>query len=116
SSAAKVGEVFSLATTDGTTIRSKKVLLATGVKVGLPAIKGLAALWGKAVLYCPYCSGWEVRGKPLAVLGKGDAAAYAAMTLTGWSSDLVLLSDGAAQISEGRRSDLKKLNIEIIED
>jgi thioredoxin reductase len=114
--ASKIGDVFSVTTSAGLKITSKKVLMATGVKDDLPAINGLAALWGKSVLYCPYCSGWEVRGKALAVLGTGDSAAYAAMTLTGWSHDLLLLTNGASQLSEGRRLDLKKLKIEVIEN
>lgn len=44
------------------------VLLATGMVDVLPDIKGLRPLWGRSVLYCPYCHGWEVREQSLAVL------------------------------------------------
>ncbi len=115
-SATKNGALFTLTTAGGLPITSKKVLIATGVKDSLPPIKGLSELWGKGVYHCPFCSGWEVRNKPLAVLGRGDGGANAALTLTGWSKDIVLLTIGEAQISPQRRLMLQMQKIEIIEE
>jgi thioredoxin reductase len=110
------GALFSLTTAGGLSITSKKVLLATGLKDSLPQIKGMSTLWGKGVYYCPFCSGWEVRNKPLAVLGSGDGGANAALTLTGWSKDIVLLTGGEGQISPEKIKLLKKQKIDVIED
>jgi len=114
--ATKDGAQFTLTTAGGLSITSKKLLIATGVKDSLPQIKGMSALWGKGVYYCPFCSGWEVRNKPLAVLGTGDGGANAALTLTGWSKDIVLLTGGEGQISPERSKLLKKQKIDVIED
>lgn len=37
------------------------------------SIEGFEALYGLGVFHCPYCDGWGVRDRPLAVYGKGDA-------------------------------------------
>ncbi len=46
---------------DGQRVETRTLVLATGVRDELPAIDGLAALWGRGVFHCPYCDGWEVR-------------------------------------------------------
>jgi thioredoxin reductase len=69
-SAASVdGDGFAVTLADGSREQARRLLLATGVVDELPAIDGLAALWGRGVFNCPYCDGWEVRDQPLAVLG-----------------------------------------------
>src|SRR6266545_8403451 len=65
-----VGQLeFTATLADGSATRARRLLLATGVVDQLPAVDGLAALWGRGVFNCPYCDGWEVRDQPLAVLG-----------------------------------------------
>lgn len=44
-------------------VRTRKLLLATGVFDILPSIPGINAYFGKTALPCPYCDGWETRGK-----------------------------------------------------
>ena len=51
-------------------------------------------MWGDTVFHCPFCHGWEVRGLPLAVFGRdADAVMHQGLMLTGWSDDVVALSD-----------------------
>ncbi len=52
---------------DGTELRGRKLLLATGVVDDLPPLDGLHAFYGASVHHCPYCDGWENRDRPLAV-------------------------------------------------
>ena len=56
-------------------LRSRKLLLATGVRDILPDIPGFDELYGRSIHHCPYCDGWEVRDRPLAVLGNIAAQA-----------------------------------------
>ena len=44
------------------------------------------------MFHCPFCDGWEVRDRPLAVHGNGPAAAESALFVSGWSSDVVLFT------------------------
>jgi thioredoxin reductase len=97
---------FEVTTADGAAHRSRFLLLATGVVDNVPDVPGLAELYGKSVFHCPYCDGWEVRGAALAVYGCETRAYGLALELTGWSRDVVIVSDGACGID---RPDLDRL-------
>jgi len=56
---------------DGSTVTARRVLLATGLVDLLPDVPGLAAQWGRNVIHCPFCHGWEVRDQALVVLVTG---------------------------------------------
>jgi thioredoxin reductase (NADPH) len=74
-------------------VRAEALLLATGMHYRRPELPGLEQLWGDTVFHCPFCHGWELRERPLAVLAAGDHAPVMARLLRGWSEDVVLLSD-----------------------
>lgn len=97
-------------------ISSRKLLLATGVVDHLPDIEGLKPLYGRSVFHCPYCDGWELRDQPLAIYGREDRGPGLALELTGWSSDLIVCTDGPATISTADRKQLKGLNIGVREE
>ena len=113
--AAKKDNTFQITLDNGTQYISQKLLLATGVKDILPKIEGFKELWGKSVFHCPYCHGWEVRNQPLAIYGNGESAFEFALLLTGWSHDLILCTDGEANLSQEQRQQLKQLKIELHE-
>ncbi|MEU9299984.1 NAD(P)/FAD-dependent oxidoreductase [Streptomyces sp. NPDC048269] len=77
---------------DGSTVRARRLLVATGLVDELPAVPGLRARWGRDVLHCPYCHGWEVRDLPLAVLADGPLAVHQAGLWRQWSARTTLLS------------------------
>lgn len=89
---------------DGTEVTARRLLLATGVVDELPAIPGLAKAWGETVVHCPYCHGYELRGRPTAVLSRGEMAAEFARTLTGWTDRLTLVTDGPADLTGEQRA------------
>jgi thioredoxin reductase len=102
------GEGFAVTLADGTREAARRLLLASGVVDQLPAIDGLAGLWGRSVFNCPYCDGWEVRDQPLAVLGADQRALQLALHLTRWSDDVVWCSNGplAAPLQEAAGAQL----------
>src|SRR5581483_11863072 len=53
---------------DGREARARRLLVATGLVDELPPVPGLAERWGRDVLHCPYCHGWEVRDRAIGVL------------------------------------------------
>jgi thioredoxin reductase len=82
----------------------------------IPAIEGLGELYGRSVFHCPYCDGWEMRDRPLAIYGRGENGLGLALELLLWSRDLVLCSDGPAELSEDERQRLAHHEITIRED
>ena len=60
---------FNVTLASGRTLTALRILFATGVSDELPDIDGVRERWGKDLLHCPYCHGWEVRDLPLGVLG-----------------------------------------------
>ena len=76
-------------------VRARRVIVATGLVDVLPAIPGLADLWGTAAVVCPYCDGWEVRDRPLGVIATSPMSRNQAHLLRQWTSDLTVF--GAAE-------------------
>jgi thioredoxin reductase len=71
-------------------VRARRVILATGMIEALPALPGLRERWGTSVFSCPYCDGWEVRDRPLAIAGDRDDLVPLAQELSQWSRDLTI--------------------------
>jgi thioredoxin reductase (NADPH) len=74
----RVGDEFEVTASDGRVNRARRVLLTTGLQDRLPDIPGVAARWGRDVLHCPYCHGYEVRDQMVGILAVGPLAAHAA--------------------------------------
>ena len=77
---------------DGQQLMSRRLLLATGLRDEIPDVPGLRERWGRDVLHCPYCHGYEVRDQPVAVLGGSPEAVMHAQLVRQWTSDVVLFS------------------------
>jgi thioredoxin reductase len=103
---------FALALADGSELTTRTVLLATGMDYRYPEIEGAAERWGHSVFHCPFCHGWEVRGKPLAVLGADEGALHRATLLRSWSDSVALLTDGA-ELDCAARERLARAGVEV---
>ena len=105
------GDWFEVLEAGGAWLSSRKLLIATGLLDDLPEIPGFAEFYGRGVYTCPYCDGWEHRDRPIAVYGPGERCVGLALEMTLWSRDLVLLTDGPADISKAdrRRLDEEKV-------
>ncbi len=90
----KVDGGFVVETTDGTRTTARRLIVTTGLVDELLDVPGLRERWGRDVLHCPYCHGWEVRDQTIAVLATGPMAHHQALLFTQWSSDIVLLLNG----------------------
>ena len=106
---------FAVTLAHGERVRSRKLLLATGVVDNLPQVEGFADLYGRSAFHCPYCDGWELRDQPLAIYGRGARALGLALELTAWSRDLVICSDGPCEIDREGRDRLARLAIDVRE-
>src|SRR4029079_7942782 len=76
----------------GQVLNARRILITTGVTDQLPDIPGVRDRWGRDLLHCPYCHGWEVRDQPLGVLGTNPAALEHALLIRQWSDDIVFFT------------------------
>ncbi len=97
-------------------IRTRGIILAAGVRDILPAKPGFQELWGLGLLHCPYCHGWEVANRPLGIYARGDDALHFAKLIGGWTSDLVLFTDGDPEISADDMQRIRSNGIVIREE
>lgn len=83
---------------DGSVLRTRRVLVTTGLRDDVPDIPGVRERWGRDLLHCPYCHGYEVRDGPLGVLGGGPAATQDSLAhahlIRQWSDDVVYFTNG----------------------
>ena len=107
---------FVVTLADGAVLRSRKLLVATGVCDNLPEIPGIREMYGRSVFHCPYCDGWEIRDQPIAIYGKGHRGVGLALELTVWSRDLVLCTDGPADMGDDDRARLARNGVAIREE
>lgn len=106
---------FEVVLAGGRRLSSRTLLVATGVVDRLPDVEGVRALYGRSVFHCPYCDGWEVSDRPLAVYGRGRSGMALALALLTWSRDVALLSDGSARLPLDERRRLRAYGVELVE-
>lgn len=83
------GSGFRVHLADGRQLDTRRLLVATGLRDELPDIPGVRERWGRDLLHCPYCHGYEVRDEQLGVLGGMPEAVQHALLVRQWSSDIV---------------------------
>ncbi|MBF6219540.1 NAD(P)/FAD-dependent oxidoreductase [Nocardia gipuzkoensis] len=103
----------------GATVRARRVLVATGLRDELPQLPGVRERWGRDVLHCPYCHGYEVRDQPIGVLGGPEPGARAravhlALLLPQWSDDVIFFPN-TMPLSDGDRAHLDARGVRVLD-
>ncbi|WP_394689498.1 NAD(P)/FAD-dependent oxidoreductase [Hoeflea sp.] len=94
-------DAFTLELENNEQVIARRIILAHGVREILPDVPGLTEAWGKRVLHCPYCHGYEVKGGSLAVLAVHPMSAHQALMLRAdWSERVTLLTAGMEGIDQ----------------
>ncbi len=83
--------LYRLLLADGGQLCARRLVVATGLRDELPDVAGVRERWGRDLLHCPYCHGYEVRDQQLGVLGGTPDAVQHALLLRQWSSDVLYL-------------------------
>ncbi|MEU6179872.1 NAD(P)/FAD-dependent oxidoreductase [Streptomyces coeruleorubidus] len=102
------GEGFAVVLAGGRTVRARRLVIATGLKDELPAVPGVAERFGRDVLHCPFCHGWEVRDQPFGVLASSPASVHQALIVSQWSKDVRFFLHTVAE-EELSDQDLRRL-------
>jgi thioredoxin reductase len=108
---------FDFETGGGAGRTARKVLLATGVFDHLPDLPGVEPLFGVSVHPCPYCDGWDMKDRRVAVYGKGERGFEMARAMTAWvKSRMVLRTEGGERLSSTQLAELEANDIEVVTD
>jgi thioredoxin reductase (NADPH) len=86
-SAGKDGDAFVFGTDDGTQIRSKAVVIATGISRKKLNVPGEKELLGKGVSYCAVCDCNFYKGRRVVIVGNESEAAVSAKLMTSYASE-----------------------------
>ncbi|MEU9329331.1 NAD(P)/FAD-dependent oxidoreductase [Streptomyces canus] len=104
----EVAPGFAVTLASGRVLKARRLVVATGLKDELPDVPGVAARFGKDVLHCPYCHGWEVRDQAFGVLATTPLSVHQALMVSQWSKDVILFLHRVAE-SELSDDDLRRL-------
>jgi thioredoxin reductase len=91
-SAARADGGFAVTLAGGRVVRARRLLVATGLADELPELPGLRERWGRDVVHCPYCHGWEVRDRAIGVLASGPRSVHQALLFRQLSDDVTYFS------------------------
>lgn len=97
--------------------KSKRVVIATGYKDNIDqiGIDGLSEVYGKSIYPCPFCDGFEMADKKLAVIGDGTMAPMFSKTIAHWSNDVIVFTNGEQVADMDLLNNLEKNGVSIIE-
>ncbi|RSO07788.1 thioredoxin reductase [Streptomyces sp. WAC 06783] len=111
-----VGEgLFRVTLGSGASVEARRLLLASGMVDELPDVPGLAERWGRDVLHCPYCHGYEVRDQAIGVLSTGPVAMRQALLWRQWSEDVRLFLHTGPEPSDEEYEQLTARGIAVVD-
>ncbi|GAK38359.1 NAD(P)/FAD-dependent oxidoreductase [Paenibacillus urinalis] len=99
----------------GKEVAGRKVLLSTGLREILPTLPGLQEYYGQSLFSCPYCDGYELRGKRIVLLAETTNVFSTAQMIYHWSKDLVICTDGKRILNVEQQRRLVNKGIRIAE-
>ena len=110
---------FQVTLTGGTVVEARALLVTTGLHDEIPDVPGVRERWGRDLLHCPYCHGYEVADQPIGILA-GDPATTAeslahAHIIRQWSDDVVFFANGAI-LTASQREQLVARAIGIVDE
>jgi thioredoxin reductase len=113
-SAERIEDGFVVTLDDGSSVGARRLLVATGLVDGLPDVPGVRERWGRDVLHCPYCHGWEVRDQPIGVLASGPMAVHQALLFRQLTADLTLFLHTAPEPTDEEAEQLAARGITVV--
>ena len=114
SAAALPGGGFTVQLGDGDTALARRLLVTTGLADELPDVPGVRERWGRDVIHCPYCHGWEVRDQAIAVLGGSALSVHQALMFRQLTDNLTLLLHTAPEPTDEQREQLSARGVDVV--
>lgn len=111
---ARDGDGFVVTLADGRSVRARRLLVTTGLVDVLPVIPGLRERWGRDVLHCPYCHGWEVRDQAIGVLATSPMSVHQALLFRQLSADVSYFTHMSAGPDEEQAEQLEARGVRVV--
>lgn len=105
---------FSVSTSDGETLRARRLILSYGVVDQMPDVPGFAEGWGTAIVPCPYCDGLEVADQQWGLVWSGPQSINQVKLFGDWTDSLTVFADGH-DIAPEIRADLARRKMPVID-
>jgi thioredoxin reductase/2-polyprenyl-3-methyl-5-hydroxy-6-metoxy-1,4-benzoquinol methylase len=113
--ARRTGDGFEVTLDDGRSIAARRLLVTTGLADELPDVTGVAQRWGRDVVHCPYCHGWEVRDQPVGVLATNtEWAVRQALLFRQLTSEVTLFRHTAQPLTDQQAAELAAWGIGVV--
>jgi thioredoxin reductase len=112
--ARRTADGFEVMLADGRRLAARRLVVTTGLVDELPDVPGLRERWGRDVLHCPYCHGWEFRDQPIGVLATGPRAVHQALLFRQLTSDVVLFTHTAPALTDEEAEQLAARGIRVV--
>jgi thioredoxin reductase len=112
--ARRTADGFEVTLDDGRLVAARRLVVTTGLVDELPDVAGVRERWGRDVLHCPYCHGWEFRDQPIGILGTSPWAVHQALLFRQWTSDVVLFMHTAPDLTDEQAEQLAARGIRVV--
>lgn len=103
---------FTVTSSEGEAFSGRSVILSYGITDEFPVIPGFAQSWGKSVIHCPFCHGYEVAGPRWGLLYSSPMSLHGPTLYANWTDDITLILDGH-EIPADERHKLERRGVKI---
>jgi thioredoxin reductase len=105
---------FRVEVAGGHALVARRVLAATGLADELPAIDGVAEHWGRDVIYCPFCHGFEVRDQRVTQVVTHPMALHPTPLFRHLAARFTIVVHDASGVDEGVLDALAAAGTEVV--
>jgi thioredoxin reductase/SAM-dependent methyltransferase len=98
----------------GHSIAARRVLAATGLVDELPDIDGLVEHWGRDVIHCPFCHGFEVRDRRIVQIVTHPMGLRSAGLFRQLSARHTVVLHGPVDVDESELDALRASGVDIV--
>ncbi|TCN54943.1 thioredoxin reductase [Rhodococcus sp. SMB37] len=113
--ARREGDAFEVDLEESGTVRARRLVLASGLVDELPDLPGVKEMWGKKVLHCPYCHGWEVRDQRVGVIGSSPMSVHQALMFRQLTGDVTLFTHTMPELDADATEQLAARQIRVVD-
>lgn len=106
---------FRIALDSGAEHTARRLVVTSGAVDVLPDVPGLAEQWGRGVVHCPFCHGWEIRDRRIGVLVTSANGVHHALMFRALSPNVTAFVPDPALVDDTARAGFRAMGIDVVE-